>query len=167
MVTGDQAAPEAAGLWAGGGWAGTAVASAVSRPLRMGNYTVLLAEDDAALRRCLAEVLSSQGWAVHLAETGPDAVALAKQFRVDFSLLDMHLPGMTGIEVYRTIAREVRPLPWILMSGQASSEDAALAQALGVHRFLRKPLDLTALRACLNELVRTHFGAGPAHPPRR
>jgi CheY-like chemotaxis protein len=130
----------------------------------MGTFSVLLAEDDGALRRCLAEVLASQGWSVHLAETGPDAVALAKRFPVDFSLLDMHLPGMTGIEVYRTIAREVRPLPWILMSGQATSEDTAIAQSLGVHRFLRKPLDLNALRACLEELVRQHFGNRPAGP---
>lgn len=125
-------------------------------------FSVLLAEDDGALRRCLTEVLAAQGWNVHPAETGPDAVALARQVPLDFSLLDMHLPGMNGIEVYRAIVREKGPLPWILMSGQATSEDAAVARALGVHTFLRKPLDLDSLRSCLAELVRRNFGgAGP------
>lgn len=127
--------------------------------------SVLLAEDDIALQRCLAEVLAANGWAVHSAATGPDAVELARRTPLDFSLLDMHLPGMTGIEVYRTIVREKGPLPWILMSGQATMEDAAAARSLGVHTFLRKPLDLIALRSSLAELIRTYFGGAPAGPP--
>ena len=130
---------------------------------------VLLAEDDVALRRCLAEVLAANGWSVHAADSGPAAVAVARQVPLDFSLLDMHLPGMTGIEVYRAIALERGPLPWILMSGQATPEDAALARALGAHTFLRKPLDLTALRNCLAELICQHFGGTrpglPRNPP--
>jgi CheY-like chemotaxis protein len=129
--------------------------------------SVLLAEDDAALRRCLTEVLAAQGWAVHSAGTGPDAVALARHVALDFSLLDMHLPGMTGIEVYRAIARMQGPRPWILMSGQASKEDTAIALALGAHTFLRKPLDLNALRSSLAELIQRHFGTGGSMTPPR
>lgn len=133
-------------------------------------FSVLLAEDDAALRRCLAEVLAINGWSVHAAGTGPDAVDLARRVPLDFSLLDMHLPGMTGIEVYQAIAREHGRLPWILMSGQATTEETAAAFSLGVHTFLRKPLDLAALRASLFGLVQRHFGdaapgSGPARRP--
>ena len=128
--------------------------------------SVLLAEDDAALRRCLTEVLAANGWSVHSVGTGPEAVALARSVALDFSLLDMHLPGLTGIEVYRAIVRERGPLPWILMSGQATSEDTAVALALGAHTFLRKPLDLIALRSSLAELIHRHFGgSGPSLPP--
>ena len=129
-------------------------------------FSVLLAEDDTALRRCLAEVLSANGWVVHPAGTGPDAVELAQRVPLDFSLLDMHLPGMTGIDVYRAIVREQGPLPWILMSGQATPEETSVAFSLGVHSFLRKPLDLSGLRSCLQELVRRNFGGlGPTRPP--
>jgi CheY-like chemotaxis protein len=121
-------------------------------------FSVLLAEDDTALRRCLAEVLAANGWSVHPVGTGPAAVEVARQVPLDFSLLDMHLPGMSGIDVYRAIAREKGPLPWILMSGQASQEDTTTAFALGVHTFLRKPLDLVSLRVCLAELVQRNFG---------
>lgn len=129
-------------------------------------FSVLLAEDDTALRRCLVEVLATNGWAVHPAGTGPDAVEVARRVPVDFSLLDMHLPGMSGLDVYRTIAREKGPQPWILMSGQATQEETLAAFALGAHTFLRKPLDLGSLRACLAELVQRHFGGG-AIPPGR
>ncbi|MEZ5963904.1 MAG: response regulator [Planctomycetota bacterium] len=126
-------------------------------------FSVLLAEDDTALRRCLVEVLAANGWSVHPVGTGPEAVEIARRVPVDFSLLDMHLPGMTGIDVYRAIAREKGPLPWILMSGQATPEETSVAFALGVHTFLRKPLDLTGLRLCLAELIQRNFGGrGPA-----
>lgn len=129
-------------------------------------FSVLLAEDDTALRRCLVEVLAAHGWSVHPVATGPKAVEVARQVPLDFFLLDMHLPGMTGIDVYRAIVREKGPLPWILMSGQASQEETSTAFSLGVHTFLRKPLDLIALRTCLAELVRRNFGGPhPAHPP--
>lgn len=121
-------------------------------------FSVLLAEDDAALRRCLAEVLAANGWSVHPAGSGPEAVELARHNPLDFSLLDMHLPGMTGIDVYRAIVREKGPLPWILMSGGATPEETSAAFSLGVHSFLRKPLDLGGLRSCLAELVQRHFG---------
>ena len=129
-------------------------------------FSVLLAEDDAPLRCCLAEVLSSNGWWVHSVETGPRAVQVARSVRLDFSILDMHLPGMTGLEVFRTIDAEVGGVPAILMSGQASREDTAAAVALGFYTFLRKPLELGAFRHSLDRLVRHYFGV-PRPPEAR
>lgn len=128
-------------------------------------YTVLLVEDDGPLRRCLAELIADKGWRVHATGSGSEAVELAKTHAVDFSLVDFHLPGITGLDVVRTITREVRPLPSIMMSGQASSEEAklALAEAM-VFQFLRKPLDLQHLRGSMEMLIRHHFGPGPGHP---
>ncbi len=131
-------------------------------------FSVLLAEDDAPLRCCLAEVLSSNGWWVHSVETGPRAVQVARSVHLDFSILDMHLPGMTGLEVFRTIVNEVGALPAILMSGQATREDTAAADALGFYTFLRKPLELSAFRLSLARLVRHYFNptqSPPQFPP--
>jgi CheY-like chemotaxis protein len=100
---------------------------------------------------------------VHSVETGPRAVEVARSVRLDFSILDMHLPGMTGLEVFRTIAAEVGSVPAILMSGQASREDTDTADALGFYTFLRKPLELGAFRLSLERLVRHYFG--PPHFP--
>ena len=124
-------------------------------------FSVLLVEDDDPLRRCLQELLAAEGWSVHATGTGPEAVELAKVYQPDFSLLDWHLPGMSGLEVLRVITRELRPLPSIMMSGQASREEASLALAEGVFRFLRKPLDLDHLRGSMQLLIRHHFGPTP------
>jgi CheY-like chemotaxis protein len=121
-------------------------------------FTVLLVEDDDPLRRCLQELLAAEGWLVHATGTGPEAIELAKIHLPDFSLLDWHLPGMSGLEVLRAISREVRPLPSIMMSGQATPAEASLARAAGVFQFLRKPLDLQSLRGSMHLLIRHHFG---------
>ena len=127
-------------------------------------FCVLIVEDDDPLRRCLAELLVAQGWSVHPTASGLEAVELAKTYTLDFSLLDLHLPGITGLEVLRRIARQGRVLPSIMMSGQASREEARLALAEGsVFKFLRKPLDLEHLRGSMELLIQHHFGPRPGH----
>lgn len=125
------------------------------------HFSVLLVEDDDPLRRCLQELLAAEGWSVHATGTGQEAVRLARLHQMDFSLLDLHLPGMSGLEVLRIISREVRPLPSIMMSGEATREEASLAIAEGVFQFLRKPLDLNNLRGSMDLLIQHHFGPSP------
>jgi DNA-binding response OmpR family regulator len=128
------------------------------------SFTVLLVEDDDPLRRVLAELLAAEGWRVHATGSGTEAVLLAKTHSLDFSLIDLHLPGISGLEVLRTITKEVRPLPSIMMSGQASRKEAQLAVAeCSVFKFLRKPLDLEHLRGSMELLIRHHFGPWPGH----
>lgn len=120
-------------------------------------FSVLLVEDDDPLRSVLLELLHQRGWHVHATGRGDEAVEIARRVRVDFSILDLHLPGLDGVEVYRRIASEIRPVPSILMSGEATREEARRALELGIVEFLRKPLDLQMLRRTLDELVRRHF----------
>ena len=122
-------------------------------------FRVLLVEDDDSLRCCLGEFLASHGWEVAATAYGQEAMALARRHRFDFSILDFHLPGTTGLEVFRQIAA-IRPLPAILMSGLASIEEATAARQAGFFTFLRKPLELERLRQTVQQLIQTHFG-GP------
>ncbi len=126
------------------------------------SFRVLLVEDDDSLRSCLSEFLGNQGWEVGAAGTAAEALHMIRRQRFDFSLVDFHLPGMTGLELFQQMAA-LRPLPAILMSGLASLEEAAAAQHAGFFTFLRKPLDLLRLRASLQLLIQTHFG-GPLAP---
>ena len=134
----------------------------MTRPL-----SVLLVEDDDPLRFVLNELLRGRGFVVHEAARGDEAVELAHRVEIDFSLLDLHLPGCNGVEVFRRIATEVRPLPAILMSGGASPEEARAAMELGIVEFLRKPLDLGVLRHALDELVRLHLARPQGQLPAR
>jgi CheY-like chemotaxis protein len=126
------------------------------------SFRVLLVEDDDSLRSCLTEFLGSNGWDVAATGFAAEALRLAERQRFDFSLLDFHLPGMTGLELFQRLA-SLRPLPAILMSGLASAEEARVAQLAGFFDFLRKPLDLVRLRSSLHLLIQTHFG-GPLAP---
>lgn len=128
------------------------------------SFRVLLVEDDDSLRCCLVEFLASQGWEVGATAAATEALQLARQRRFDFSLMDFHLPGMTGLQLFQQLVA-MRPLPAILMSGLASAEEAAAAQHAGFFTFLRKPLDLARLRQSLEALIQTHFG-GPLIPLR-
>jgi len=133
------------------------------------SFRILLVEDDDSLRSCLSEFLASHGWDVTATAQGREAVGLATQHRFDFTLLDYHLPGITGLELFRQLAT-LRPLPAILMSGMASAEEVLAARNAGFSGFLRKPLELSALRAAVEQLIRTHFGGPltslpPLNPP--
>ena len=121
-------------------------------------FSVLLAEDDDPLRGCLVELLAARGWSVHAATSGLEAVDLALTHRPDFSLLDLHLPGISGLEVLRRLSSDGRVIPSIMMSGQASAEEARAAVNQGVFEFLRKPLDLEHLRRAMDLLIIHHFG---------
>jgi DNA-binding NtrC family response regulator len=127
-------------------------------------FRVLLVEDDDSLRACLGEFLASHGWEVAATARGQEAMALAQRHRFDFSILDFHLPGMTGLELFHQLAR-IRPLPAILMSGLASLEEAAQARRLGFFTFLRKPLELEHLRRSVQQLITEHFGGPLARFP--
>jgi DNA-binding NtrC family response regulator len=123
------------------------------------SFRVLLVEDDDSLRCCLAEFLSAHGWDVSATAVATEALVLARRQRFDFSLMDFHLPGMTGLELFQRLV-SLRPLPAILMSGLANADEALAAQHAGFFTFLRKPLDLNRLRHSIDALIQTHFG-GP------
>ncbi|MCA9556348.1 MAG: response regulator [Myxococcales bacterium] len=120
----------------------------MARPLN-----VLLAEDDDPLREVLLELLAQRGWQVHAAARGDEAVELAQRIEPDLSILDFHLPGLTGLEVFRRIVADIRPIPAIMISGDASREEALAALDAGFVEFLRKPLDLKSFRDTLDSVA--------------
>mgnify|MGYP001205312224 CR=1 FL=1 len=136
------------------------------RPPMLQSFRVLLVEDDDSLRSCLAEFLGSHGWEIGATAYGSDAMAMARRQRFDFTILDFHLPEMTGLELFQQLAA-IRPLPAILMSGLASAEEAAAARHAGFFTFLRKPLELDRLRQSVQQLIQAHFGGPVALPPAR
>ena len=128
------------------------------------SFRILLVEDDDSLRSCLAEYLASNGWQVAATPRGEDAIGLSQQHRFDFTIMDFHLPGITGLELFRRLSTS-RPLPAILMSGLASPEEVVAARDAGFFSFLRKPLELAALRTTVEQLIRAHFGGPLTTPP--
>lgn len=128
---------------------------------------VLIADDDDALRASLGELLSRLGFQVLEAADGPSALALVRQLvrqnEMISSILDYHMPGMTALDILRSLRQE-RPhgsFPCILMSAEASAFEQRQALRHGAFRFLPKPFGVDNLLACVGEMLE-EFHPGPS-----
>jgi len=112
---------------------------------------VLLADDDHEVRLGVAELLDPLGLEVLHAESGPEAleIAMARRPELQLMVLDVHMPGCTGIEVLAQLVQAVgreRLMPCIFYSGAATANLEQQALDLGGLAFLRKPVQPTELR---------------------
>jgi len=107
--------------------------------------TILIADDDNAIRRTLELHLSEEGYVVRTAADGHEAIAKAEQQEVDLMLLDLRLPGLDGFEVLRTIKDRRPDLPVIMITAYDDMATAIEAIRLGAIDHLGKPVDLDHL----------------------
>ncbi len=104
---------------------------------------VLIVDDEPALRRSLARVLSAEQFDVLTAEDGVAALSLLKTTRVDVVLLDVMMPGMSGMEVLARIKKEHAEVEVVMMTGFADIDTAVAAVRQGAYNFLTKPFGPT------------------------
>ncbi len=102
---------------------------------------VLIIDDEASLRHTLTRILKSSGCEVSGAADGPTAIQLLTSTSYDLVYLDIHLPGMSGLEILQTIRRIHPDLPVILFTAHASLQSALEAIRLGASDYLVKPVD--------------------------
>jgi two-component system, OmpR family, response regulator len=114
---------------------------------------VLVVEDDNALREFLCTALADE-FDVSGAMTGDEAIDLVRTLRPDVVVLDVMLPGRSGLEVVRQIREDetLKDTPVLVMTAfsEIEPEDAIAA---GANRFLSKPFDIEELTAAVKELV--------------
>ena len=103
--------------------------------------SLLIAEDDEAVRDLLRTVFQRPDLTVHLAGNGTEAVAVLDQNPVDVVLTDMKMPGTDGLAVLAH-ARKVQPsAEVVLMTGYATVETAVKAMKMGAFHYITKPFD--------------------------
>ena len=116
--------------------------------------TILVVDDEAAIRETLDQLLTYEKYAVRLAADGAEALSLLAEARIDAMLLDIKMPDMDGFEVLSRMRSDGRDVPVIVVSGHGNIETAVEAVRLGAYDFLEKPLDrsrlLLTLRNCLD-----------------
>jgi two-component system nitrogen regulation response regulator NtrX len=126
------------------------------RPERRGGAvaTILLVEDDEALRASLRLQLEDDGHRVHAERTAEAAlVRLGGNDEVDLLLADVRLDGMSGVELVRQLVHERRLPPTLLISGEATISETVEALRLGVRDFLEKPFSRERLRQSLRTVL--------------
>jgi len=123
---------------------------------------LLVADDDANLREALGEFFSREGFQVALAATGFEAIDLLRQRSFDVSVLDGHMPGLTGPQVLRRLLadRGLAALPPTLLVSSDITIEAWVREQFGVGAgaikavgFVPKPFRLDALRRSIQQLL--------------
>lgn len=102
--------------------------------------TVLIIDDEKSIRDLVSAQLSREGRQVLLASDGQEALEMFRRERPDLTILDLHMPGMTGMEVLRKIREIDSQAMVIIFTGSYSEESVREARALGVREFLEKGL---------------------------
>ncbi len=114
---------------------------------------VLIVDDEGNIRRMLRALLESEGYGVREAATAEEALADAEQTPPEVVLLDLMLPGMSGLDALPRFSEACPGAPVIMMSGRATLSDAVAATRMGAFHFFEKPLApesvLVTMRAAL------------------
>jgi diguanylate cyclase (GGDEF)-like protein len=117
--------------------------------------TLLVVDDDAMNRDALSRRLIRTGYTVLTAESGRDALNLIGTHRVDAVLLDVMMPGMSGLETLRQLreSRSVAELPVIMVTAKDGSDDVVEALDLGANDYVTKPIDYAVALARIRAQV--------------
>ncbi len=126
----------------------------------MGRH-VLLIEDEPNIIEAIRFLLTREGWTVDTHSDGADAVEVVLQASPDLVILDMMLPGKSGMEILRDLRdrSELANMPILMLTARGQSRDRDMAERAGANRFMTKPFSnaevLTAVRDLLAQASRT------------
>ncbi|WP_405817933.1 response regulator transcription factor [Streptomyces sp. NBC_01390] len=122
---------------------------------------VLLIEDDRAVREGVQLALRRQGHEVASAGTGEDGLEQLRSFRPDVVVLDLMLPGMSGLDVCRRIRGADNQVPIIMATARGDDVDIVVGLEAGADDYVVKPVQARVLEARIRAVLR-RTGAGPA-----
>jgi DNA-binding response OmpR family regulator len=129
--------------------------------------TILVIEDDRSLREGLAMNFSLQGYRAVAARDGEEGLAKAFGARPDLIVLDIMLPGMSGLEVLEELRAHHQDVPVLILSARGKTGDKVEGLRLGADDYLGKPFELPELLARVEALLRRRRGRPEAVLPIR
>jgi two-component system cell cycle response regulator CtrA len=122
------------------------------------NMRVLLVEDDLAAARGISLTLKSDGAVVDEADSGEEALELARHYDYDIVVLDLMLPDMEGYEVVRRMRAARIDTPVLILSGLSRPQAKVKGLSMGADDFITKPFDRGELIARVHAIVRRSKG---------
>jgi FixJ family two-component response regulator len=114
-------------------------------------FTIALIDDDESFRTALAESLSSFGFEVIGYPSGEDFISSHGLSLCDLVVTDVHMPGMSGLDIIRHVAVSGTKLPVILITARSEADLEDRAAAAGAVCFLKKPFEIVDLIRCIEE----------------
>ncbi|HEV8307493.1 MAG TPA: response regulator [Methylomirabilota bacterium] len=115
--------------------------------------TILVVDDEDVTRQFIASALQTAQRHVLTAASGEEALEIAKQTDLDVALLDLIMPGISGVETFRQL-HALRPeLPVVIVTGYPDSELMSKALEIGPFTMINKPIDLSHLQKVVDVIV--------------
>lgn len=118
----------------------------------------LIIEDESELRQQLETRLKAEGFAVDAAADGDEGLYFGREFPADIAIVDLGLPGVSGLEVIRTLRDEDRRFPILILTARDRWQDKVEGLEIGADDYLVKPFHMEELLARVNALVRRSTG---------
>jgi heterodisulfide reductase subunit A2 len=119
------------------------------------SFKILVVDDELIVRDSIKEWLSDEGFSVHMAGSGKEALQMLDESEYGLMLLDVKMPGMDGVEVLK-LTRESKPdMPVLMMTAYATVETAVEAMKFGARDYLMKPFDPDIVVKLVKELFET------------
>jgi two-component system, OmpR family, KDP operon response regulator KdpE len=129
----------------------------------MNSANILVVDDEPQIRRVLRSTLSFRGYTISEVSSGEEAVELASRLKPDLILLDVNLPGMSGIETCREIRRST-DAPIIMLTVRSAERDKVIALDAGADDYVTKPFGIEELLARIRASLRRHPSADSLQP---
>jgi two-component system, OmpR family, alkaline phosphatase synthesis response regulator PhoP len=125
---------------------------------------ILVAEDDRDIADLIAHYFSRAGWRAHVTETGDEALAAIRRNPADLVILDVMLPGLSGLEVCRALRADktTAAIPIIILTARAEEGDRIIGLEIGADDYISKPFSPNELVARVRALTRRLTRTEPA-----
>ncbi len=118
--------------------------------------TLLIIEDDESMQTALIRMLEPEGYVLKMARDATELTNLLDDSAVDLILMDVGLPWIDGFELATMLKqhRDLKEIPLLFVSGQATDEDIKRAFDIGADDFLKKPFNVDKLRKTIQALLK-------------
>jgi DNA-binding response OmpR family regulator len=121
--------------------------------MSIANPLVLIADDDPDIRMLVRLRLERSGYTVIAANDGLEALELAAGCDPDLAILDVSMPGLSGVEVTRALRERNATFPVILLTAHAREADAAAGADAGANAYVTKPFSPQELESRVRALT--------------
>jgi DNA-binding response OmpR family regulator len=126
---------------------------------------LLLIEDDPALARGLSDNFHDEGYDVRVVSHGDEALKAVAAFRPDLVVLDIMLPGRSGLDILRDLRTKRETVPVLMLTAKGEVVDRVVGLELGADDYLAKPFALRELLARVHALLRRSGGRSSVDKP--
>src|SRR5262249_17450678 len=113
----------------------------------------LVIDDKASILQAFRRAFGDPEVTLYTASSGAEGLELVARHRPDVVILDVYLPDLSGLEVFRRIRQHSARIPVILITGHGTTEMASEAMKLGAFDYLLKPLDVEQLQALVSRAL--------------